>query len=265
MRGQDPKPLYRTGLPGGSMAFRRLTGAVLVLVVVSIGWWAGHRDASPTNPASGPAPAAPTVPPSAGHPLPTRRSAASAPDLVWSSLSGLELPVSRAAGPRCLSDGRAGCFTHDDRGAAVAAVHLMVRTFPFAGVAVFGPTIDEQVIGEHRSELARLTRTAYDEAAPAAGVRGGAAIPVSGGNAVAGYQLDGAASDSDARTVRVLIRERQDGGAIAFTEFTVHLNWVGGDWRLVAPSWGDWRQAARTVTSPDPARYHPYDTGAGAS
>jgi hypothetical protein len=237
----------------------------MVLAVVGIGWLVGHRDGTPPRPTSRPAPIVTAVQsPVAVTPAPGGATTP-APDVTWSELAGLDLPVSRTAGPRCQTDGRAACFEHDDRGAAFAAVHLMVQTFPFTGPSVFGPTIDEQVIGEHRSALARLTRDAYDEAAAAAGVQDGAAIPVQGRDVVAGYRLDGATPDADARTVWVLIRERQDGGAIAFTEFMVRLVWAGGDWRLVAPAWGDWRGGARTVAAPDPVRYRPYDAGTGAS
>ena len=49
-----------------------------------------------------------------------------------------------------------------------------------------------------------------------------------------------------------------------FTEYAVDLVWLSGDWRLVAPAWGDWRTTARALTRPDPAAYPSYDALGGA-
>ena len=57
----------------------------------------------------------------------------------------------------------------------------------------------------------------------------------------------------------VLFRGVGEGGVLVFTEYTLDLVWQGGDWRLTAPDWGDWRSAAAVVERPDPAAYATYD------
>jgi hypothetical protein len=176
----------------------------------------------------------------------------------WQDFAGLDLPVSPTHGPTCQDQGRASCFTQDDEGAALAAVHLLVRTFPFAGSDVFGPTIEEQVVGSANGQLARETLDAYREIATASGIRDGAPIPSRGG-AVAGYRLDPLSGSDGHRLVHVLIRGVGEAGVSMFTEYEVDLVWLSGDWRLVAPAWGDWRTTARALTRPNPATYTSYD------
>ena len=176
--------------------------------------------------------------------------------IVWRDFAGLSLPVSSNSGPRCTDDRRARCFTRTDDGAALAAVHLLVRTFPFAGAAVFGPTIRGQVTGRDAEAFARLTAEAYGDVAPAAGVTNGEPIPSEGGW-VAGYRLE-LPSGVD-RTVDVLIRQTDSDGQTGFTEYAVQLRWQQDDWVLVAPPWGDWRNAARSVPAPDRTDYLTYD------
>jgi hypothetical protein len=163
------------------------------------------------------------------------------------------------------------CFDHSRTGAAFAAVHLLVRTFPFAGSSVFDPTISQQVTGPDAAILLRLTQQAYQELVPAAGIADGAPIRSEGGW-IAGYQVDDTPATSsaakrqpdDAHTVRVLIRQVGEGGIEGFTEYAVRLVWLNGDWHLVAPDWGDWRAAARAMSAADPSGYRSYDA-AGSS
>ena len=223
--------------------------AVILVVAPAVGWFAIHRTPTSQSPPAGAAPASSTRPSAPGN---------AEPDVTWQQFAGLALPTSRADGPRCQQDARATCFGHDGRGAAFAAVHLLVRTFPFAGFTVFGPTIRDQVIGPHRAALARLTDDAYRQTAAAAGVKNGAPIPSEGGW-VAGYRLDQPADPAADRQVRVLIRQAGEGGASGFTEYTVDLTWLDGDWQLIAPRWGDWRSAARAMSDADPDQYTSYD------
>ena len=190
---------------------------------------------------------------------------AAAPSVVWEDFAGLDLPISSAAGPHLHAAGRAAGFEHSATGAAFAAVHLMVRTFPFAGSAVFIPTIADQVDGPEAPALARLTKAAYGQVARPAGVKDGEPLRSEGGW-VAGYRLDqtdaaNSAATSTKHTVRVLIRQVGEAGADGFTEYRVQLAWRDDDWRLIAPPWGDWRSAAVALTTADPARYVSFDPG----
>ena len=199
----------------GRRKHRRVMFLVAVVVVVSaaVGWWS-----SPRTPGDDPPPPRPLVVPTmTGDTGPVR-------DVGWVDFNGLDLPVSATAGPHQRAAGRAAGFDHSDTGAAFAAVHLLVRTFAFAGPAVFGPTIAAQVEGPNAQTLARLTAAAYADYARAAGVKGGEPLRADGGW-VAGYRL--------ART--------------------------GEPGRRVAPAWGDWRTAATALSRPDPAGYTRYD------
>ncbi|MBK8075381.1 MAG: hypothetical protein IPK24_07400 [Kineosporiaceae bacterium] len=211
-------------------------------------------------------------------------AASSTPDLEhgtlrWVDFAGLQLPVSATHGPRCLSGLRAACFSRDEAGAALAAVHVLVRTFAFAGPGVFTPTIAEQVVGPGQAQLARETSATYRSYAAEAGVRGEGPIRGEAGS-IAGYRTEPAPSprtpsaasvspsSSDAavaeRVVVVLVKGVGEAGAPVFTEYRVGLVWVEGDWRVIAPPWGDWSGVARVVSSPDPATYISYDA-VGAS
>lgn len=250
----DPRPrrLPRGLQRGLQRGTGRAVAAVLVALVV-LGAVAVARHEPPDSApiaGSGPAAARPSGP-------------AAAPDVTWTDVAGMQLPVSRAEGPRCIDELAASCFAPTPAGAAFAAVHLLVRTFPFVGPRVFLPTIDDQVTGTHRAALRRLTRESYESVAEAAGVTDGGPIVSSTADAVVGYRLSGRDTEDggapgEAR-VGVLVRQVADGGSPAFTEFTVTLRWADGDWRLVAPAWGDWRSSARAVTVPDPAIYRPFD------
>ena len=257
MTSQSLQPLDHTE-PWPRRRYHR--GAVLALVValVGVGWFASRLGADP--PSSPPPRASASRP--AGHP-----QAAGASGVVWEDFAGLDLPISSTAGPHLHAAGRAAGFEHSPTGAAFAAVHLLVRTFPFAGSAVFTPTIADQVDGPDAAALARLTRDAYAQVARTGGAKDGEPLRSEGGW-VAGYRLDQPATDTadnaaanSKRTVRVLIRQVGEAGADGFTEYRVQLVWRDDDWRIIAPPWGDWRSAAVALSSADPARYISYDPG----
>lgn len=233
---------------------RRWLLAGVVLVLVAAGWLTannrGDDDVSVVTPASATTPTVTESHKVSTSPRPGR-------DVSWRIFAGVDLPISATAGPACLTETVVSCFAHTGNGAAVAAAHLLVRTFPFAGSDTFEPTIAKQVTGPGTPALARLTKQAYDQAAPAAGVEPGKPIRDSEGW-IAGYRLD---PDDDplneTATVDVLIVA--SGEYTGFTSYRVHLRWLDGDWRLVAPDWGDWRSSARAVRNPYPASYLDYD------
>ncbi len=266
---QDNRPPHR--------ARRRrvlLAGVALAAGAVLLGW---QLSGTPHRPE---ATAAPPATSSRQQPVVVSPSPA-AQGLTWRDFAGLSLPQSPVYGPRCQTGLRAACFSDDDQGAALAAVQLLVRTFPFAGSAVFTPTIRDQVTGPYAATLLRLTTQAYDQLAPAAGLTNGEPIPSSGGW-VAGYHLDPTASPSaqiagtavghgqtvqeqtvQERSVQVLIRQADTDGQSGFTSYDVQLLWRRGDWALVAPAWGDWRSSATAMSTADPAMYATYDTITG--
>ena len=197
----------------------------------------------------------------------SQQSATAAPTsqpekVMWQNLAGVGLPVSSAAGPHCVTKLHASCFAHTQRGASFAAAHLLIRTFAFTGPDVFEPTISTQVFGPDRAAMAQLTADLYAASAPAADVKPGAAITVSG-TTIVGYRvnahLDAAPGLlNEATEVAVLLRTADDPDAAPFQEFTVDVVWHNGDWQLFAPPWGDWQNVVRPLTSPDPADYQTY-------
>jgi hypothetical protein len=232
---------------------RRGSLVASAVALVLVGWLATTIGGDPPNDTSPRPPA--TQPPASAPP--------NGPAAVtWQDVAGLALPVSPVAGPRDVSPRGARGFAHTDAGAAFAAVHILVRTFPFVGSRVFGPTITEQVDGRDAAALSRLTEQAYQQAAQAARVRDGGSIRSEGGT-IAGYRIDepgNATVDKDAATVHVLIRQTGNPEAEGFTEYRVQLVWHDGDWHVIAPPWGDWRNAACAMPSADPADYRTYDS-----
>lgn len=228
---------------------RRWTVLGVALVLVASGWLvANNRHGTTVTPADPKPVTSATV---LTAPRPGR-------DVSWRVLAGMDLPISQTAGPACLTDTRAACFTHSHDGAAMAAAHLLTRTFPFVGPAIFEPTIAEQVTGTGAPLLARLTRQAYETAATAAGIRDGAPIRADEGWIV-GYRLDPGQDPADLdATVEVLVIGNGEG--LGYISYEVRLVWLNGDWRLVAPAWGDWRSSAHAVRNPYPTSYRSYDT-----
>lgn len=233
-------------------ALRRLATVLAVIVLLLIGWWATERDA-----ASEPSAVAPTAEPTPG--ITVKEWAPVQPDVTWHEMADVNMPVSRTAGPHLLTDTRATGFTQDDAGAALAAVHILVRSFPGAGSDSFVPTIEEQITGAGKAQLASRTQSAYDETVRMMdGVDVGQPLPLGQGWIVA-YRLVGGAgaSSSEARTVQVLVEG--DFESLGLTEYTVDLLWQDGDWKAKAPRWGDWGTAARLVGHPYPTSFRSYD------
>jgi hypothetical protein len=239
-------------------ARKRWLAVGVVLVLISTGWLmssnTGQKTVTPV--------AAPTEVSTSSSdevftaPRPGR-------DVSWRVFAGLDMPVSATAGPHCLTETRASCFAHTADGAAMAAAQILVRTFPFAGSDTFIPTISEQVTGSGAPALARLTRQTYDQAAKAVKVQDGAPLGSADGW-IAGYRLDGN-TDPTGPTAKVDVLIMGGGEGLGFTSFDVALTWQNGDWRLVAPTWGDWRSNAHPVRNPYPASYRSYDNlGLGA-
>lgn len=231
--------------------------AVLVLVLTLIGWTISTRTndatvtpiAAPTTPEPGPSPDRTYG--SFTLPRPGR-------DVSWRVFAGIDLPISATAGPYYLSDTRARGFAHTADGAAIAAAQLLVRTFPFAGPKTFEPTIREQVTGTSAPTFARLTQQTYREAATASGVRQGDPIRSTDGW-IAAYRPHRDQDPAGPKAIiDVLIAATGDGSG--FTTYTVKLTWQDGDWRLIAPDWGDWRSNAEPVAHPYPDSYRSYDT-----
>lgn len=179
-------------------------------------------------------------------PVPGSHQATTA-DIAWESVAGVDLPVSRAHGPRATGDGRAAGYSASELGAALAAVHILVRTGSNVGPDIYEPTITQQVTGANAAAMKVLTDQQYQQLRATIGVEDGAPLP--GGNAeVLGYRV--AAFAADSATVEVVMTSPDLGGQVV--RFGVVLRRSANDWQVVAPPRGDWGSVITTLsTAPD--------------
>jgi hypothetical protein len=159
------------------------------------------------------------------------RDAAKGSDLTWQATpTGIEVPISRSAGPHSQVAGLTSGFSRTELGAALAALHIAGRAAGSFGPAIFEPTIRNQVVGENaEAMLARVTRD-YQEQRQKLGLAEGQAIPSSGGE-VLGYKIEEFSTD------RAVVTTISGFGAKAEKFFGLRLEvlWQNADWRLVAP------------------------------
>ncbi|MDG4833027.1 hypothetical protein O7627_27520 [Solwaraspora sp. WMMD1047] len=167
-------------------------------------------------------------------------------DLRWTAVAGLPLPVSATVGPRDLSGGRARGFAIGQAGAMLAVVHLVVRTSPQVGPAVFGPTLREQVVGPDAASYAEAVHGDYEAQREQLLLPPGEPLGRIYGS-ITGLRVD--SYSDDAASLRLLIEAPGRDGGIERAATVVQVAWSGGDWKLVAPPQGDWS----TVRAPVPA------------
>ncbi len=136
-------------------------------------------------------------------------------------------------------------------GAALAAAHLVVRAGPGPGPRVYEPTIAEQVVGPDKRALAATIERDYDAARTQSGIEDGQ--PLGAGNVdFLGYRID--ASSGSMRQVTLVEQAPDANGVPQYFEVPVAVQWVDGDWRLVAPREGTWTTAF-TQLDQEPASY----------
>jgi hypothetical protein len=186
---------------------------------------------APPGPAEGvelPAPADTQLPPA---------GSVSLGDVSWTNTCGVPLPVSQRYGPQRRDTGQVSGFARTPAGAVLAGLHLAVRTSPQAGPDVFVPTLARQVTGPDAAAFTEQVHTGYEQLHQRSAVRYGQPLcPIYG--RFAGFALD---SHSDAAaSLRLLIEAPGPDGAPQLASALVQLSWVDGDWRLVAPPFGDW-------------------------
>jgi hypothetical protein len=225
-------------------------GVVLVGVagVAVLGWL---RSPPAPDPAMLPDGAAGAIP--SASPAPDPATGAMLPaDVTWTRLAGVELPVSATTGPAQITGDLARGFAHSPAGAAVAALHLLVRTTAQVGPGVFEPTIDEQVTGEHATAMRYVVGDLYRRGAAQAGLAYGqplAELPAR----LVGIRLD---SYTDARADLSVLTAAPDASGVTYYAATpVAVVWADGDWRLLAPPGGRWDELVRIVDPANTASY----------
>jgi hypothetical protein len=165
--------------------------------------------------------------------------------LTWADFHGIELPTSAQDGPADTSGGLASGFTDSPRGALLAAVNIGVRTAWQWGPAIFGPTIERQVTGPGTSALLQAQQAAYAQAQAGPSPE---SVPVQRAYAVEeAFRFDGYTPDD--ATVDVVSAGPGDNGATVRAATRIEVEWISGDWRVVAPPGGDWGNSAIPVAS----------------
>lgn len=146
-------------------------------------------------------------------------------DVTAVSWQGLALPISATSGPATFTDTRSKGFAQTDLGAALAAVHLSSHIDPYTGPAVFGPTIDEQVIGD-TAALKKLVTATYTDQAKKHQVADGAPILAPTGQMKA-WRID-AFTPTGVNNVEIYVGTPTGTDVI----YTIGVQWVDGDWKL---------------------------------
>lgn len=197
-------------------------GTVAVLAAAGIGYLAG----STTSPSEQPAPPAavsPSAEPTSGT---TDQSAYQAvfdrDDLTWKLHSGIvEIPFSRAHGPRVTEGGWSRGFARTPQGAVLAAIHIIFQTNG-GGVprAAQEAALAEQVVG---AEADHYRERSLASAGPAEGIE----RVVLEGYRIISYTEHAAKVEFTTAAVKEQVERAGT---------TVDLVWQDGDWRMVAPS-----------------------------
>ncbi len=195
-----------------------------------------------THTGSGPArPASPVVrPPSLAQPVPVTVPAIDVSGIRWADYQGYRLPVTSSDGPRDTGGGLASGFSDTPLGALLAAINIGARTAWQFGPAVFQPTIQWQVTGPYQSLMLSGDTDAY--------AAGAAQIPDIAARAVIVAWQYVSYTPADA-TVDIIAEGPGETSTTTLVATQIQAEWIGGDWRLVAPPGGDWGNSAAQVPS----------------
>jgi len=239
---------------------RRIGVALIVAIVLAAGGglglaWAGQasRQASAPGGRMVPAGGNPGIIPSAGAASLRPATPAPAPsaDLVglgWASFYGVDLPVSRAAGPWHVHRGLAWGFADTPLGALLAAVNIGVRANAQWGPGIFAPTIRAQVTGPGVPALLASCQASYQQASQAMSVPAGQPL---GRAYVTEEAFRWVAYTPADATVDIVSAGPGIQGTTARAVTRIEVVWAGGDWRVIAPPGGDWGNSAAPLASLD--------------
>lgn len=179
-----------------------VVGAVLVLVVAAV------LVLRPHSSTSGPA-AAPT--------------ADTAPRIAWDVVGDEPVPLSPQHGPAQRSNGLAAGFTHDELGAALAAINIGARLTAEAGPAVYETTARQQCFGDVDTTI-RQIRGARSSTPP------GSTVP-----SEFFYKITKGDPSEDLVLVALAVATPQGTANGGFVGVTRTLQWRDGDWRMQVP------------------------------
>jgi hypothetical protein len=222
-----------------------VAAAVIAVTGVAAAMVIARSDTAGSSAAPGARRAAPSASPANGSQIPQLPQVGLG-GLRWSDYHGVELPSSPAAGPRNTGGGLASGFADTPLGALLAAENIAVRANAQWGPGIFTPTIRDQVTGPDTAALLADCQATYAQASKVAHVTGGAPL----GNAYVSEEAFRwvAYAPLDA-TVDLVSAGPGSQGAIVRASTRIEVVWSGGDWRVVAPTGGDWGNAAAGLSS----------------
>ncbi|HCT80704.1 MAG TPA: hypothetical protein DGT23_29880 [Micromonosporaceae bacterium] len=201
------------------------------------------------SPRDGEAPGVPTASQPASQFRPPRpqpsASAAASPAVIpttapagisWALVGQSAVPVSGTDGPAQVGGCRASGYAHTPVGALIAAAQISTRSGYSAGRQCWEPALTGQFVASaDRDTLLGLLNNADAAGHPAAAP--GELAQISGFRFVS-YTGDTA--------VIGLIRRTPQG---SHAQTTLTVQWADGDWKLVAPSGGQWPAITAALTS----------------
>lgn len=201
-----PVRLQRAWFAGGLAAAAAVLVAIAALVFV-------RPDPGPPTPAA--APVAPVAP--------------VAEALTWDAVGAFPVPLHTAHGPRTVTAGIARGFSHDELGAAIAAIHISVRLSPDNSPQVTETVAREQCIG------------AVEEAIDAvAGLRATIApgerfIPDETAPDSYWYEITGGDARGNAVMVSLVMATREAQNLGGYVRMNRIMVWDDGDWKMDLP------------------------------
>ena len=222
------RQLLSTPLAGPVTLGRFLAGFAVMVVLLGIGFLMS----GPGEPST-----AAAVTPTASH-----------------TFQGVAMPVSDEAGPAQFDDATASGFAHTDAGAAMAGLHLTVRSDARTGPTVFEPLLQQQVTGDPGAIKAMVEnrRTEYTKWAQFKGVTDNGPVILPGAFSFVGWKIADW-STSGPVTVHLLV---EDPKTLTLYDVAPVVEWDGAanDYKLVAtPNFGYPKQA--TVQPSDRSTY----------
>lgn len=147
----------------------------------------------------------------------------SGPAIAWARLGTQPVPESPRHGPADTRNGLAAGFSHDEFGAALAAINLSVRLSGQAGPAVYETTARLQCVGDIDATIATIRSQRSAAAA-------GSSIPTE-----YYYQVTTGDPTSDLVVVSIGATTPQSRSLGGYTEVSRTLRWIDGDWKLQVP------------------------------
>ncbi len=217
-------------------------GLVAAVLLVALGVLVGRSGGNGEAPAASPPVPAPGPTAVAGG---SPSAAAWVDDYSFYEIpGGQRVPKSVSAGPFHLTDRAtlATGFAHSPQGAVMAALNIVARTNWALGKQVWEPTINEQVIGPWKEQLLANARRYGRADLPPPGQR----VPGTEDH-VAGFDLS--SYTPEVAQLRWLVSGVEENGRELYAAVSGEVDWVNGEWRLVAPQNGSWQDTGQLVSN----------------